>query len=182
MTETKRIPWDWETYSKEPHNWQVYNRAGDKILHVYMNCDRYPDDDSSKLVYTYYTEDNVFNTNTTTLQGFYYQDRSLTSHDIVEMECIEPVEIEPVEKVKPKIHVYFQHTPELHNIFWNKVNKSLTVAGPYDMIPNAIKDAAEVEEKLSDYIHLTTITLESHPQVLEVMKALGIVKESKSTF
>lgn len=176
MTETKRIPWDWETYSKEPQNWQVYNRGGVKILHVYMNCEKYSNDDSSKLVYTYYTEADVFNTNTTTLHGCYYHDSSLTSHDIVEMECIEPV-----AKVKPKPHVYFQHTPELHNIFWNKVNKSLTVAGPYDMIPNAIKDAAEVEKKLSDYIHLTTITLESHPQVLEVMKALGIVKVSNLT-
>lgn len=176
MTETKRIPWDWETYSKEPQNWQVYNRAGVKILHVYMSCEEYPDEDSSKLTYMYYTTEGSLNSNSTTLQGFYYADRSLTSHDIVEMECIEPV-----EKVKPKIHVYFQHTPELHNIFWNKVNKSLTVAGPYDMIPNAIKDAAEVEKKLSDYIHLTTITLESHPQVLEVMKALGIVKVSNLT-
>jgi hypothetical protein len=174
MIATERVPWNWETYSKEPNNWQVYNRAGVKILHVYMNCSKYTDDDSSKLMYFYYNEEDRLGSNTTTLHGTYYTDRSLTSLDIVEMECIEPE-----EKVKPEPHVYFQHTPELHNIFWNKVHKSLTVAGPYDMVPNAIKDAARVEKLSSDHIHLATITIESHPQVLEVMKAKGLVKESK---
>jgi hypothetical protein len=170
MTKVRvRIPWNWDLFSKNPNNWELYNRRGVKIMYVNHDPDR---NSHSKILYEYCDDDGDTMRRTVGYDGKYHSDCTNNEYDLTYMVMIKNDTLDDEEELTIPKSLMFA-------VFLNTETNLLSYYGltNYEN-PEDIERAVKlVIEGSSTKVHLATINLEDHPQVKVALKAQGLTRK-----
>jgi hypothetical protein len=170
MTKVRvRIPWNWDLFSKNPNNWEVYNRRGVKITFINHDPER---TSHSKVLYDYYDDYGDVMRRIVGYDGKYNSDCIKNEYDLTYMVMIKNDTLDDEEELTIPKRLMFA-------VFLNTETNLLSC---YRLTncenPQEIEEAVKLFiEGASTKVHLATINLEDHPQVKVALKAQGLTRK-----
>ena len=167
--ENVRIAWNWDLFSKNPNNWEVYNRRGVKITFINHDPER---TSHSKVLYEHYDDCGDVMRRTVGYDGKYYSDCSKNEYDLTYMVMIKNDTLDDDEEITIPKRLMFA-------VFLNTKTNLLSYYGLTNCEnPEDIERAVKlVIKETSTKVHLATINLEDHPQVKVALKAQGLTRK-----
>ena len=172
---------DIKKYLSEPGQWRVFNGYDEEIVALFCNEKALLSDFNLKKEYVltairrYKNDEGLIehDTETYNVDGDYSTEPEAMDTDYKNRSLKYMIR---VEAAKPEPLPVFDHSLNFYNVYYNVKNKKVKCSMPHNTIANAQGSIMLADD---ENIHLATITLESHPQILEAMRAHGLLKSQK---
>ena len=161
---TIKEPFNYKIYSSNPSLWKLQTILGLEVINLTCTGDSR---DTYPLVGQIIEKDSSIRKMSWTIKGAYHAALSGTSYDITIMERIEEIE---ESKVKGKL---IDCEPMLIAIFLDSDRKLKVSYGPTDSYLEVTSDVESIKRYNPDFEFLGIISLEQHPQVVELLLEKG---------
>lgn len=177
----KVTPFDIKKYLSEPGQWRVFNGYDEELVALFCNEKAMLSDFNLKNDYVltgirrYKNDDGLIehDTETYNVDGDYNTEPEAMDTDYKRRSLKYMIR---AEAAKPEPLPVFDHNLNFYNVYYNVKSKKITCSMPHRTIANAQSGTILTND---ERIHLATITLESHPQILEAMRGHGLLKSQK---